>query len=94
MTDFYIVKEGVAVVTQTQANGMEQEVAQIGVGSYFGEVALLTTQPRQATVSASDEKSLVVLSLDRKTLTRVMGPMEEILKRNMEQYNKIKSSAI
>jgi len=88
------VKQGVAVVTQTQANGQEQEVAQIGVGAYFGEIALLTTKPRQATVSAGDEQPLVVLSLDRKTFTRVMGPMEEILKRNMEQYNKIKSTSI
>ena len=69
-------------------------MAQIGVGSYFGEIALLTTKPRQATVSASDDQPLVVLSLDRKTFTRVMGPMEDILKRNMEQYNKFKSDSI
>ena len=43
---------------------------------------------------SGDEQPLVVLSLDRKTFTRVMGPMEEILKRNMEQYNKIKSTSI
>jgi len=28
-----------------------------------------------------------VLKLQRKTFTRVMGPLQEILKRNMQAYN-------
>jgi cAMP-dependent protein kinase regulator len=83
---FYIVKEGVAICTQKDSNGKEKEVARLSSGNYFGEIALLTDKPRQATVKA--EGLLKVLALDRATFTRVMGPMDEIMKRNMEQYNK------
>lgn len=83
---FYIVKDGTAVCTQKDSNGRDKEVARLSSGNYFGEIALLTDKPRQATVKA--EGSLKVLALDRATFTRVMGPMDEIMKRNMEQYNK------
>lgn len=89
---FYIVKEGTAVCTQTDAKGQQLEVARLSAGQYFGEIALLTSKSRQATVAAEGE--LAVLSLDRKTFKRVMGPMENILKRNMEQYTKYKLSQI
>lgn len=83
---FYIVKDGVAVCTQKDSTGKDKEVARLSSGNYFGEIALLTDKPRQATVKA--EGLLKVLALDRATFTRVMGPMDEIMKRNMEQYNK------
>lgn len=83
---FYIVKDGTAVCTQKDSNGRDKEVARLSSGNYFGEIALLTDKPRQATVKA--EGTLKVLALDRATFTRVMGPMDEIMKRNMEQYNK------
>jgi cAMP-dependent protein kinase regulator len=83
---FYIVKEGVAVCTQKDSSGSDREVARLQSGNYFGEIALLTDKPRQATVKA--EGNLKVLALDRATFTRVMGPMDDIMKRNMEQYNK------
>jgi cAMP-dependent protein kinase regulator len=83
---FYIVKEGVAVCTQKDSSGSDREVARLQSGNYFGEIALLTDKPRQATVRA--EGNLKVLALDRATFTRVMGPMDDIMKRNMEQYNK------
>lgn len=85
---FYIIKEGTAVCSQVDAVGACIEVARLESGSYFGEIALMTSKPRQATVRAHGGK-LQLLSLDRTTFKRVMGPMEEILKRNMEAYNKI-----
>lgn len=48
------------------------------------QVALMFSQPRGATVKATGD--LTVLSLDRRTFKRVMGPMEDILKRNMKTY--------
>lgn len=83
---FYIVKDGVAVCSQADAKGEEKVVASLTEGNYFGEIALLTAKPRQATVKAKG--NLAVLSLDRATFTRVLGSMDEIMKRNMEQYNK------
>jgi cAMP-dependent protein kinase regulator len=84
---FYIVKEGTAVCAVKDSNGQSKIVATLRTGDYFGEIALLTAKPRQATVSA--EGSLQVLSLDRATFIRVMGPLDEIMKRNMESYGKI-----
>lgn len=54
---------------------------------HFAQVALMFTQPRGATVKATGQ--LQVLSLDRRTFKRVMGPMENILKRNMKTYKTI-----
>lgn len=89
---FYIIKSGAAVCSQTDAEGVDKEVAKLTEGMYFGEIALLTSKPRQATVTASGD--LVVLAIDRATFTRVMGPLDDIMKRNMEDYNKYAAQAI
>lgn len=60
-------------------------VASLEAGSYFGEIALMFDKPRQATVVAMEYS--VVLSLDRKTFQRLLGPLSAILKRNMDKYN-------
>lgn len=83
---FYIVKEGSVECTVKDSNGEEKVVANCGPGDYFGEIALLLLKPRQATVKATGTAK--VLSLDKATFTRVMGPLDDILKRNMDQYNK------
>jgi CRP-like cAMP-binding protein len=83
---FYIVHEGTAICRQKDADGNDKDVATLNSGNYFGEIALLTEKPRQATVVA--EGALKVLALDKATFTRVMGPMDDIMKRNMSSYNK------
>ena len=83
---FYIVKDGSAVCTVTDANGDSKEVATLTEGNYFGEIALMTAKPRQATVKSSS--ALTVLALDRATFTRVLGNLDEIMKRNIDQYTK------
>jgi len=84
---FYIIKEGKAVC----AIG-SKDVATLTDGSYFGEIALMTSKPRQATVRA--DGILKVLALDRATFTRVLGSMEDIMKRNMAQYQSYVQGAI
>ena len=74
------------------ASGTSKEVATLNEGNYFGEIALMTAKPRQATVKAKG--SLSVLALDRATFTRVLGSMDEIMKRTMEQYTKYTASSI
>jgi len=64
----------------------------LAVSSISLQIALLTTKPRQATVTA--EGALKCLVLDRKTFKRVMGPLQDILMRNMEEYNKFAASNI
>ncbi|CAH0481103.1 unnamed protein product [Peronospora belbahrii] len=83
---FYIVEEGVAVCTkQLSPADPPVRMGLLTSGAYFGEIALLTTRPRQATVTAQGK--VKCLTLDRKTFKRVMGPLEDILKRNIDKYN-------
>jgi len=51
---------------------------------YFGEIALLLDRPRAATVIAKGP--LKCVKLDRQRFERVLGPVSEILKRNISRY--------
>lgn len=62
------------------------EVKKYQKGSYFGELALLKGEPRAANIFALGPLKLI--SLDRNSFKRLLGPIEEILKRNSEQYAK------
>lgn len=53
---------------------------------YFGERALLMNDLRAASVIATSD--VQVLSLERATFKRLLGPLDDILRRNMEQYKK------
>lgn len=57
---------------------------QYKVGDYFGELALLKNEPRAATIIAKTECK--VLSIDRRTFKGLLGPLEEMLKRNVAKY--------
>jgi cAMP-dependent protein kinase regulator len=58
-------------------------------GQYFGERALLTNEQRAANIVATSE-TVEVLSLERDAFIRLLGPLDDLLKRNMEVYNKFK----
>lgn len=89
---FYIIVEGVAQVLQTDSMGIEKEVAKLGPSDYFGEIALLTDRPRAATVIAVT--ALKCVKMDRERFNRVLGPCEDILRRNMEEYNAFMANQI
>ena len=57
---------------------------QYKAGDYFGEIALIRDTPRAANVIAKTE--LDVAMIDRKAFKRILGPLEDILKRNMQAY--------
>ena len=56
---FYVVTSGKALVDRSG-----REVASLGPGQYFGELALFDPSPRNASVTASGMVSLVRLSRD------------------------------
>src|SRR3569623_611667 len=71
----YVIVEGEVAV---QAEGPPRvEMARLGPGSFIGEVALMTDQPRSATVTAPNGAEL--LRIDRATLKRVLAAHGEVL---------------
>jgi cAMP-dependent protein kinase regulator len=84
---FYFIGDGEATATKTlEAGKPPVEVMNYKKGDYFGERALIKNEPRAANVIAKTD--LTVVSLDRHSFKRLLGPIEEILKRNMEVYSK------
>jgi len=81
---FYIVSQGSVECYIPKPQG-DEIIGRCEEGGYFGEIALLTNRPRACSVRAIGP--VKVLKLQRKTFTRVMGPLQEILKRNMQAYN-------
>ena len=82
---FYFIEEGEAVATKVLKEGEEPtQVMTYGIGDYFGERALIQNEPRAANVIATTE--LTVVFMDRHSFKRLMGPLDDVLKRNLEVY--------
>ena len=79
---FFILDEGEAIAIKENMN-LKRKYSK---GDYFGELALLKNAPRAASVKAITDCK--VLSLDRPAFKRLLGPLEDILKRNSEAYDK------
>jgi CRP-like cAMP-binding protein len=74
--EFFVLADGKARVTRGGS-----EVADLGAGAYFGELALLDPAPRDATVSATAPSNLLVI--DRagfeKALTQIPALRDAML---------------
>lgn len=79
--DFYIVEDGEVRCTK----GDEEVSARLGSGDFFGELALVTNDLRMATVTAVRKTKCLVL--DRKTFKRLLGPMQEHLRKRQDLYD-------
>ena len=84
---FYMIIEGQCIATKVLEPGKAaQVVKKYEPGNYFGERSLLKDLPRAASIIATSQ--VCVVSLDRAAFKRLMGPLEDILGRNEEEYNK------
>lgn len=83
----YFIFSGDALATHITEGEKSQVLKKYHVGDYFGEKSLLADEPRACNVVAKTK--LRVVSIDRYSFKRLLGPVEQILKRNMDQYQAI-----
>ncbi|KAI9333542.1 cyclic nucleotide-binding-like protein [Zopfochytrium polystomum] len=82
--NFYLIESGEASVTKVDELGVEHEMPGLQRGAYFGELALLNNEPRQATVRAKGR--LKVATLGKRAFVRLLGPVVNIIRRNANNY--------
>jgi len=79
---FYIIEEGEVKCTKDG----DEISNRLNCGDYFGELALITDDTRKANVIAVTETKCLVM--DRSTFKRLLGPLETLLRDNVELYDK------
>lgn len=73
---FYILDAGEVTVTSAK-DGTEQLIGVLTPGHYFGELGLLSGQPRAATVKASGPAEVVVLRTDKAGFERLISDVAD-----------------
>jgi len=76
---FYIIREGTAKAQQSTEGGEALVLGELKTGDYFGEVALLNDEPRNADVVADNDVQCFRLS--REVFNRAIGPLQDVLQR-------------
>ena len=86
---FYLLEEGECIATKNIEPGKPPvEIKRYNTpGEYFGERALIKGEPRYANIEVVSD-TCKILSLDRNSFKRLLGPIEHLLQRNIEQYKK------
>ena len=72
--NFYIIRDGEVKCTKA---GIGEVSRRLTRGDFFGELALLSSDKRAATVTAT--APVTVLSLKRDEFTRLLGPLKDIM---------------
>jgi CRP-like cAMP-binding protein len=75
-TSFFFVAGGEVRVSATDALGHTTELARLHEGSLFGEMALISSQPRTATVQVVGEADL--LEIPREALAAIAGELAQV----------------
>lgn len=90
-SDFYLIMEGEAVAIK-KINGEDVVVFEYkdnDGNDYFGEKALLEKGKRNASIKVISDK-MTVAYMDCDSFKRLLGPIEDILKRNFAKYENYK----
>ncbi len=88
-SSFYIIKSGVVSVRLKTPEGVESEISRLRAGDYFGEMSLLTGEPRNSTCLALEDCELLCLDRDSFAVLLAENPpiaksMSEILYRRQQ----------
>ena len=77
---FYLINKGSVDVLMKREGEAERTVARLGVGEFFGERALMTDEPRNATVVARDDTETYTLTkADFRAAVAAHGSLKEQL---------------
>jgi len=75
-TSFFLIEEGEVEVHTRDTSGKPLLLAQLGVGDFFGEVAVLSGKPRTATIVS--RTPVTVIEISRADLERIAGTFPEV----------------
>lgn len=87
--ELYIIINGAAEVCQTGPDASVTVIETLEAGQYYGELTLINSRQRDASLRAKGELTLAII--DRDSFNRVLGPLEELLKRNPDLHKKLTS---
>jgi CRP-like cAMP-binding protein len=81
----FVVRSGAVRVERVDEGGPSRELARLGVGSFFGEMSLLTGEPRSASIVALGEVEVVVVGKEAfSTLLHDDGHLAKALSEALE----------
>ena len=66
--EMFLVRSGTVLVSKAITGPVEQVVARMGAGEFFGEMSLFARAPRSATIQADPAADVELLVLDRAQL--------------------------
>jgi hypothetical protein len=76
-TSLFVITSGVVRAFVKQPDGKNKQVREMGEGSFFGEIAVLSGKPRTATVTAKTQVEALIL--ERKTLDNIVKTHPSVL---------------
>lgn len=82
-TSFFIVKSGEASVLKKYDTGRRRRIATLSRTDFFGELGILNSTARNATVCAGLGEQLVLYRFDREIFTAIIAPL--VLKQREQQ---------
>ena len=86
--DFYVIAKGEALVVQRDNSGVERVISTLKEDQYFGEIGLLTSDRRNATIRAKTSLEVIAVSQD------AFRMMVESSKQTADDIAKVASSRI
>lgn len=72
--EMFVVRRGTIVISKAVTGRVEQVLARVGPGDFFGEMSLFDRSPRSATVQAETEAGLLALDRDNLNLLIEVNP--------------------
>ena len=87
-----IISDGSVEVYVSDNSGRKTHLADLHEGDYFGEMSLLTGEPRSASVSAASETEVIVVRKDGladllETEPSILEPLSEMLEKRLEDLS-------